>query len=132
MTVIDHTLIWAFIADWFTRFDRLEPIDAFLSDLHPQVDWDMPDVDRSLAGHDRVRSWYKGVLETFQSPTEHHVSDIQISEGKATFTVLFRAKTFDETTVEANVREHWHFDIRPGGRPLITTYTAEFLEEASE
>ncbi|UWQ90854.1 hypothetical protein K3727_19220 [Rhodobacteraceae bacterium M382] len=132
MTHTDHTIVRAFIADWFARFDRLEPVDAFLSDLHPQVGWDMIDIDRTLSGHDRVRSWYQGVLNTFQAPTEHHVSDIEIGEGKVSFTVLFRANTFDGTTVEANVREHWRFDTRPDGRPLITTYTAELLEKATE
>jgi hypothetical protein len=41
MTDTDHTRVRAFIADWFARFDRLAPIDAFLPNLHPQVDWDM-------------------------------------------------------------------------------------------
>lgn len=129
MTDTDHTRVRAFIADWFARFDRLEPIDAFLPDLHPQVDWDMPDVDCSLTGHDRVRSWYQGVLNSFQAPTEHHVSDIEVGAGTATFIVLFRAATFDGVTVEARVREHWRFDLRPDGRPLITSYSAELLKE---
>lgn len=132
MTDTDPAMIRAFVADWFARFDRLEPIDAFLPDLHPQVDWDMMDADRSLSGHDCVRSWYQGVLNTFQAPTEHHVSGIEIGEGKVSFAVLFRARTFDGATVEANVRENWRFDIRPDGRPLITTYTAELLKEAAK
>ena len=49
------TDIPAFIADWFARLDRLDPIEAFLPDLHPEVHWDMPGVDLSLRGHDRVR-----------------------------------------------------------------------------
>ena len=120
----------AFIADWFARFDRLDPIGSFLPDLHPNVHWDMPDVDPALTGHQRVRAWYHGVLETFQRPTEHHVSNIQYDETSATFEVLFRARTFAGEIVEAHVREHWRFEIRPNGRPLITHYTAEILQEA--
>ena len=119
-----------FIGDWFARFDRLDPIDAFLPDLHPQVVWDMPDIDRALTGHARVRAWYDGVLATLQRPTEHHVSDIEIGKGQAAFTVLFRARTHDGTPIEARVREHWRFDLRPDGKPLITHYSAQMLEEA--
>lgn len=119
-----------FIADWFARFDRLDPIDAFLPDLHPQVVWDMPDIDRALNGHARVRAWYDGVLATLQRPTEHHVGDIDIGNGRAAFTVLFRARTHDGTLIEARVREHWRFDLRPDGKPLITHYSAQMLEEA--
>lgn len=122
--------IYDFIADWFARFDRLDPIEAFLSDLHPQVEWDMLDVDRNLNGHDRVRSWYAGVLETFQAPTEHHVSDIKVSRNQVTFIVLFRATTFQGEILELRVLEHWRFDQRPNGRPLITHYSAQILEEA--
>lgn len=125
------TDIPAFIADWFARFDRLDPIDAFLPDLHRQVDWDMPDVDPSLSGHDRVRAWYAGVLETFQRPTEHHVSNIRVGDGTASLEVLLRARTFDGQLIEARVREDWRFDIRPDGRPLITHYSAHMLEEAN-
>ncbi|WP_170328486.1 hypothetical protein [Ruegeria arenilitoris] len=127
----NDTQIRDFIADWFARFDRLDPIDAFLPDLHPQVDWDMPDTDRTLPGHDRVRAWYAGVLATLQSPTEHRVSDISVGDGAASFTVLFRARTFGGDTIEANVREDWRFDIRPDGRPYITHYSARMLEEAN-
>lgn len=88
----DYPEIRSFIADWFARFDRLDPIDAFLLDFHPDVDWDMPDVDTTLSGHDRVRAWYRGVLETLQRPTEHHVSKIAIEPGTARFEVLFRAR----------------------------------------
>ena len=126
----DTSKISAFIADWFARFDRLNPIDAFLPDLHPQVDWDMPDVDRALTGHARVRAWYEGVLAPLQRPTEHHVSDIEIGDGRAAFTVLFRARTHDGAQIEARVREHWRFDLQADGRPLITHYSAQILEEA--
>lgn len=126
----DTSKISGFIADWFARFDRLDPIDAFLPDLHPQVDWDMPDVDRALTGHARVRAWYEGVLATLQRPTEHHVSDIEIGDGRAAFTVLFRARTHDGAQIEARVREHWRFDLQADGRPLITHYSAQILEEA--
>ena len=124
------TDIPAFIADWFARFDRLEPIEAFLPDLHPQVHWDMPDIDLSLTGHDRVRAWYIGVLETLQRPTEHHVSNIRVGDGTASFEVLLRARTFDGQLIEARVHEDWRFDFRPDGRPLITHYSAQMLEEA--
>ncbi|MCA0907719.1 hypothetical protein LCM27_15055 [Ruegeria marisrubri] len=126
-----NTEIRAFIADWFARFDRLDPIDAFLADLHPDVDWDMPDADPRLSGHARVRAWYAGVLETFQSPTEHHASDIETGDGWASFNVLFRARTHAGDTVEAHVREDWRFDTRPDGRPLITHYSARLLEETN-
>lgn len=122
-----HEALLAFISDWFKRFDRLDPIDAFLPDLHPQVEWDMPDVDRSLTGHDRVRAWYTGVLETFRAPTEHHISDIDVQDGKVTFKVLFRAHTFAGEVVEASVRENWRFETRTDGRPLITHYSVKFL-----
>lgn len=126
----DHRIIHDFIVDWFARFDRLDPIEMFLPDLHPGVDWDMPDIDRSLHGHDRVRNWYAGVLETLQRPTEHHVSNVQITDAAATFEVLFRARTTSGDTIEARVREHWRFDVRTDGNPLITSYSAEILEEA--
>lgn len=131
MTQTDYAKTRAFVADWFHRFDRLDPIDAFLPDLHPDVDWDMMDVDRTLTGHGRVRAWYAGVLQSFQAPTEHHVSNLAIGDGKLSFNVLFRARTFDSTLIEANVREQWQFDTRPDGRPLITKYSAHLLEEAN-
>ncbi|WP_293574224.1 hypothetical protein [Phaeobacter sp.] len=90
----------------------------------------MPDVDLSLSGHARVRAWYDGILEIFQRPTEHHVSNIRVSDGTASFEVLLRARTFDGQLIEARVREDWRFDIRPDGRPLITHYSAQTLEEA--
>ncbi|PSL19380.1 hypothetical protein [Shimia abyssi] len=132
MTDTYQQIVRAFIADWFSRFDRLEPIDAFLPDLHPQVDWDMMDVDRSLFGHDRVRAWYVGVLQTLKAPTEHHVSDIEVGDGEASFNVLFRAKTYDGATIQANVHERWCFDIRADGRPLITKYTAQMIEDTDK
>ena len=125
----DNPEIRAFIADWFSRFDRLDPIEAFLGDLHPDVDWDMPDVDTALSGHDRVCAWYAAVLDTFQRPTEHHVSEIKITPGAAEFEVLFRAKLLGGGTIEARVQENWRYETRPDGRPLITFYTAKFLEE---
>ena len=126
----NETQIRAFIADWFARFDRLDPIEAFLPDLHPDVDWDMPDTDPALLGHDRVRAWYAGVLSTLQRPTEHHVSNIQVTPGAAQFEVLFRARTTTGETIEARVQENWRFDTRPDGRPLITKYSAKLLQEA--
>lgn len=124
----DYPEIRAFIADCFSRFDRLDPIEAFLGDLHPGVDWNMPDIDPALTGYDRVRAWYVGVLETLQRPTEHHISKIKITPGAAEFEVLFRAKTVGGDSIEARVQENWRFDIRPDGRPVITFYTAKFLE----
>ncbi len=126
----DYPEIRGFIADWFARFDRLDPIDAFLPDLHPDVDWGMPDVDTTLSGHDRVRAWYRGVLETLQRPTEHHVSKIAIKPDEAQFEVLFRAATVSGDHIEARVQEHWRFETRPDGRPLITHYSTTFLQEA--
>ncbi|WP_425085065.1 nuclear transport factor 2 family protein [Ruegeria profundi] len=122
--------IRGFIADWFARLDRLDPIDAFLPDLHPDVDWDMPDIDTTLSGHDRVRAWYRGVLETLKRPTEHHVSKITITPGAAQFEVLFRATTIAGDHIEARVQEDWRFETRPDGRPLITHYSATLLQEA--
>ncbi len=126
----DYPEIRGFIADWFARFDRLEPIEAFLPDLHPDVDWDMPDVDTTLNGHDRVRAWYRGVLETLQRPTQHHVSHVAITPGAAQFEVLFRATTREEDHIEARVQENWRFVTRPDGRPLITHYSAKILQKA--
>ncbi len=121
--------IRGFIADWFAQFDRLDPIEAFLPNLHPEVDWDMPDVDTTLNGHDRVCAWYRGVLETLQRPTEHHVSKVEIRPGAAKFEVLFRATTVAGDHIEARVQENWRFETRPDGRPLITHYSAQFLQE---
>ena len=126
----DYPEIRSFIADWFARFDRLDPIGEFLPDLHPDVHWDMPDVDTTLSGHDRVRAWYRGVLETLQRPTEHHVSKVAIKPGAAQFEVLFRATTVAGEQIEARVQENWRFETRPDGRPLITHYSAKFLQEA--
>lgn len=123
-------MIRSFIADWFARFDRLDPIEAFLPDLHPEVDWDMPDADQGLNGHDRVRAWYSGVLSSFVAPTEHHISDIEIGDGTISFTVLMRARTHDARLIEAHVHEDWRFVLRPDGRPLITHYSAKPLEKA--
>jgi hypothetical protein len=123
----DYPDIRRFIADWFVRFDRLDPIEAFLPDLHPNVNWDMPDVDTTLSGHDRVRAWYRGVLETLQRPTEHHVSNVAITPGVAQFEVLFRATTVAGERLEARVQENWRFETRPNGSPLITHYSAKFL-----
>jgi len=123
-----ETEIRAFVADWFARFDRLEPIDAFLTDLHPNVVWDMPGIDLALAGHARVRDWYAGVLKTFESPTEHHVSQLEIGAETVSFNVLFRARTHQGDTVEAHVHEDWRIEIRPDGRPLITQYSAREIE----
>lgn len=128
--VTDYPEIRGFIADWFARFDRLDPIDAFLPDLHPDVEWDTPDIDTALGGHDRVRAWYRGVLETLQRPTEHHVSKIVIKPGAAQFEVLFRATTVAGDLIEASVQEDWRFETRADGRPLITHYSAKFLQEA--
>ncbi|WP_170753471.1 nuclear transport factor 2 family protein [Ruegeria lacuscaerulensis] len=128
--ITDFPEIRGFIADWFARFDRLDPIDAFLPDLHPDVDWDMLDVDTTLTGHDRVRAWYRGVLETLQRPTEHHVSKIAIKPNAAQFEVLFRATTVAGDRIEARVHENWRFEKRSDGRPLITHYSAQLLQEA--
>ncbi|MEX0300791.1 MAG: nuclear transport factor 2 family protein [Leisingera sp.] len=121
----------SFIADWFGRFDRLEPVEAFLADLHPNVDWDMPDADPNLEGHARVRAWYAGVLDTFQRPTEHHVTGITVGGSTVSFYVTFRSRTLRGGTIEAHVREDWRFEPRPNGRPLITHYSARLLEEAN-
>lgn len=120
-----------FIADWFARFDRLDPIDVFLTDLHPLVEWDMPDADPALSGHERVRAWYAGVLNTLLAPTEHHVSNIKVGDKTVSFTVLFCAQTYQGDKIEARVQENWRFEIRPDGRPLITHYSARLFEEAS-
>lgn len=124
-----NTTINDFIADWFHRFDRLEPAEAFLADLHPEVDWNMPNVDPELHGHERFRAWYADILKTFQRPTEHHVSDISVAGDAASFKVLLRARTIDGEAIEINVREHWRFKLRADGRPLITHYSVELLEE---
>lgn len=126
----DHSEIRAFIVNWFARFDRLDPIEAFLPDLHPDVDWDMPDADISLKGHDRVRAWYAGILETLQRPTEHHISKVEVTSNTAQFEVLFRAKTVTGDQIEAYVQEYWRFDTRPDGNPLITSYSATLLQKA--
>ncbi len=127
----DYSEIRSFIADWFARFDRLDPIEAFLQDLHPDVDWDMPDVDTTLKGQERVRAWYANVLATLQRPTEHHVSKIEVTPGAAQFEVVFRAKTVAGESIEARVQENWRFDVKPNGRPLITSYSAKLLQETN-
>ncbi|MBE1284169.1 MAG: hypothetical protein GJ676_12735 [Rhodobacteraceae bacterium] len=128
----DTTNVTSFIADWFERFDQLAPIGSFLPDLHPQVHWDMPDTDPDLHGHDRVRDWYDKVLATFTRPTEHHVTDIQVSDHDATFNVLFRGRTHQGELIELSVRETWRFEIRADGRPLITQYSASLPYEAPQ
>ena len=121
--------VHSFIADWFQRFDRLDPVEAFLPDLHPDVVWDMPDIDPNLHGHARFKAWYAAVLDTLVPPTEHHLSNITVAGNTATFNVQLRARTRDGTTIQANVREDWHFTPRADGTPLITHYTATFLQE---
>lgn len=118
----DDTNIRAFIADWFARFDRLNPIEAFLPDSHPGVEWNMPDLDTDLTGHDRVRLSYAGVLETPRKPTEHYVSEADVTPGTASFEVLFRAKTNTGNRVVAPVRVDWQFAIRSEGRPHKAAY----------
>ena len=130
MPVADFPEIRAFIVEWFQRFDRLDPIDVFLPDLHPEVVWDMPDVDRTLSGHARERDWYETVQAALQRPTEHHVSKIKIASDTAEFEVLFRARNVSGSALEVRVQESWRFERRPDGRPLITYYSAKVLQEA--
>ncbi|MEX0277893.1 MAG: hypothetical protein AB3N19_10270 [Ruegeria sp.] len=118
----NDTNIRAFIADWFARFDRLDPIEAFLPDLHPDVERNMPDLDTDLTGHDRVRLCYAGVLETLRKPTEHHVSEADVTPGTTSFEVLFRAKTKTGNRDEAPVSVDWQFAIRSDGRPPKAAY----------
>lgn len=122
----DNQKIKDFIADWFSRFDRLDPIEAFLPDLAPDVDWDMPDADLSLTGHDRFKAWYEAILNTFERPTEHEISNIEIADGSLSFYVVLRARFKNGGSIEAKVREEWRFDVRPDGSPLLTHYKAIF------
>jgi ketosteroid isomerase-like protein len=115
----------AFIANWFARFDRLDPVDAFLPNLHPDVIWDMPDIDASLHGHDRFRAWYATVLSTFTSPTTHRLSDIHITENEVRFTVEMHANLLDGAPVHITAKEHWRYSLTAAGSPLITHYTVE-------
>ncbi|MES0811816.1 hypothetical protein ABLO27_20170 [Roseibium sp. SCPC15] len=119
----------AFITDWFQRFDRLDPPEAFLEDLDPNVEWNMPDVSVSLSGHERFLDWYAGVLESFEAPTEHHVSKISAGRSSADFEVLFRARLKNGSCVEMKVREQWQYVLRPDGQPLITRYSATPVKE---
>ncbi|KIC46422.1 hypothetical protein RA28_01060 [Ruegeria sp. ANG-S4] len=82
----------------------------------------MPDLDTDLTGHDRVRLWYAGVLETPRKPTEHHVRKVDVTPGTASFEVLFQAKTKTVKRVEAPVSVDWQFAIRSDGRPLKAAY----------
>ncbi|MEM9629750.1 MAG: NAD(P)H-dependent oxidoreductase [Pseudomonadota bacterium] len=128
----NEAVMKTFIADWFQRFDRLDPPEAFLKDLDRNVEWDMPNVSPSLHGHDRFLDWYAGVLESFEAPTEHHVSKIALDSGTAEFEVLFRARLKDGSSVEARVREQWRYILRPEGQPLITHYSATSIEEETK
>lgn len=122
-------IIKGFIARWFEQFDHLADAEVFLADLTPDVIWDVPDVDTSLHGHERFKAWYAGVLEILERPTEHHVSNIEIGEGSASLKVLFRARLKDGGRLEVQVQEHWCFELREDGQPLITHYVAIPLEE---
>lgn len=123
-----ETRMKAFIADWFGRFDRLDPVEAFLPDLHPDVDWDMEDADRSLHGHARFKAWYAQILKTLQAPTEHEISDIRLSGNTVTFRVAVRARLMDGTPISLTAAERWTFALREDGAPLITAYAAKILD----
>lgn len=120
-----HHQMRAFIEDWFRRFDRLDPVDAFLPNLHHDVVWDMPDIDHDLHGHARFKAWYEQVLSTFAPPTVHDLHDIQITENEVRFSVELRARQLDGTPFHVTAKERWRYSLTSAGVPLITHYTIE-------
>lgn len=117
--------IQAFIADWFQRFDRLDPVDAFLPNLHPDVVWDMPDVNEALHGHARFKDWYAYILNTFARPTVHDLSDIQVTDKEVSFSVELRAKLLDGSALNVTAHEQWRYEIDRDGQPIITHYAVQ-------
>ncbi|PLK70268.1 hypothetical protein C0V73_12875 [Rhizobium sp. TH135] len=118
-------IMYNFITDWFYRFDRLDPVDAFLPNLHPDVEWDMPDVDRTLHGHARFRAWYVGVLASFLRPTQHDLSEIDVQEGTVSFKVRLRAQLAQGSHVDVTAREIWRYQLSEEGFPLLTHYSVK-------
>ncbi len=126
-----ETTIKRFLSDWFGRFDRLEPIEVFLPDLHPDVVWDMEGIDENLHGHARVKAWYAGILAQLKTPTEHHLSQIEVDTDTVQFEVLFAAETKEGIKIGGRVKEHWRFETRADGRLLITHYKATPLDDVA-
>ena len=123
-----NQIIKDFITDWFQRFDRLDPVEAFLPNLAPNVDWNAPDSDLSLTGHDRFKAWYDDILETFERPTTHDVSNVVIGDGVAEFDVKLGARTKAGESVALTAREVWRFQQSEAGQPLITQYDVSIKE----
>lgn len=131
--------IAAFVADWFARFDRLAPADAFMPDLAPDVVWQMDGVDTTLHGHARFDAWYAGILTWLAAPTVHTVGPLHITKDPtrdgASFDVRFHVRVTGNTLagdpVDLRAVEAWRVRQRPSGRPLIT-HRAEALGQPAE
>lgn len=117
-----QALIRAFVADWFSRFDRLDPPSHFLPNLAQDVHWNAPDSDLALHGHERFLAWYEDVLATFERPTEHDIINIVEADGAVSFDVQLRAITQAGERVVVNAHESWRYEIEASGTPIITHY----------
>ncbi len=111
-----------FVIEWFGKFDQLAPAEDFIPYLDPMVDWDMPDADPSLFGHEKFRAWYASILDSFVPPCIHDISDVQISHNTLCFAARFRGNLKVGGQIDARVRETWKYTLRPDGTPNITHY----------
>jgi hypothetical protein len=123
-----ETRMIRFITDWFQRFDRLDPPEAFLPNLAPDVEWDMPDIDPGLHGHNRFLAWYAGIRDLLEAPTEHRISGIALQGNSVSFTAAVAARTKSGEHLELTAEETWQFRFREDGEPLITHYSAKLLD----
>ncbi|MDD7911531.1 nuclear transport factor 2 family protein [Pseudovibrio exalbescens] len=114
-----------FIAQWFRRLDRLDPPETFLPFLDPEVEWNLPDADHTLHGHDRFLAWYQSILDVVEPPCTHHVSNIVVDKDTVEFDVCVEARLVSGQVMHERAHETWLFTTTAGGSISIKRYSAD-------
>ncbi|WED23434.1 NAD(P)H-dependent oxidoreductase [Vibrio sp. JC009] len=125
-----------FVAEWFSKFDRMAPESSyFTSHLAQDVRWVMPDAE--FNGHEGFRDWYAIALRTFKPGCQHLVDQVQITESEEGYDVELRirvlAETFEDSIFkgeEANflANETWKLTLDDKGQITISDYRVAVVD----
>lgn len=109
-----ENIITEFVKEWFSKFDILEESGYFIRHIYPDAKFQFS--EKEFKGHAGFISWYKGVLERFESPMKHNVSELnikQIDKNKfaVSLNIEMEGKKRDGTIYNQKVNENWKIEL---------------------
>ncbi|MFA8343712.1 MAG: NAD(P)H-dependent oxidoreductase [Rhodothermaceae bacterium] len=116
-----------FISEWFSKFDMLEETGYFIRHIYPDAKFVFPEGE--FVGHQGFADWYNKILNKFEAPVKHEISDIKITDmGNSKFNVslniTLESKKKDGLPFSQKISENWNIVLQDEDLVKISEYKA--------